>query len=388
MQSFEYSNTTKIIFGNKAENAVAKEIAPYSNRVLIVCSRGASNKSGIVDRVEDILTEAGIAFTELTGIKPNPEVGKVYEGIDIVKAKNIGLILAIGGGSIIDTAKGIAAGALYDGDVWDLYEKQRVEAALPVGVVLTFPAAGSEASLASVLSNDKTEEKLDILGLCIRPQFAILNPELTLTLPDYQTFCGITDMLSHVMERYFSMDMDNDFTDRLCEGTMKSIIKNALILKEERRDDLTARSNIMWASTIAHNGLLETGRDMDWASHGIGMAISAIYDTTHGATLSVITPAWARYVYQNNIKRFAQFAERVFDVEPDLNNLERMATEGIVRLQAFFERIGMPTRLDEIDIKSDDQFEAIAKKATKRGDIGGIKQLNAKDICEILKSAK
>ena len=194
-------------------------------------------------------------------------------------------------------------------------------------------------------------------------------------------------MLSHVMERYFSRDMENDFTDRLCEGTMKSIIHNALIIKD-KKDDLGARANIMWASTVAHNGLLETGRDMDWASHGIGMAISAIFDTTHGATLSVITPAWAQYVYKSNIARFAQFATRVFDVEPDLNNLERTAQEGIYRLTAFLKRIDMPTSLTEVEIENEDDFTAIAQKATKRGPIGGVKSLEADDILKILKLAK
>lgn len=387
MKNFMFSNETRILFGSGAEASIGSEVTRFATRVLVVCSRGASNRTGIVDRVEGILRENGVVYFELTGIKPNPEMSKVYEGIELVKEQKLELVLAIGGGSMIDTAKGIATGALYEGDVWELYKQRKVERALPIGVVLTFPAAGSESSLASVVTNEKTQEKLDILGLCIRPRFAVLNPDLTFTLPDFQTFCGITDMLSHVMERYFGNDMDNDLTDRLCEATMKSIIHNALILRNEDTANASARAQLMWASTIAHNGILETGREMDWASHGMGMEISAIFDTTHGATLSVITPEWAKYVYKSNVSRFAQFAERVFNVEMDLLNPDRTAREGIRRLEEFFEHIGVPTSMSGIGIHSDERFEEMARKVTRNGPIGGIRKLNADDVVKIYRQA-
>lgn len=386
MKDFTFHNATKIIFGDWSESAFIDEISQFADDVLVVCSRGKSNVSNIVDKVESALSAAGIKYEELTGIKPNPEINKVREGVQIVRNRNIKFILAIGGGSIIDTAKGIAAGSVVKEDVWQLYLNKKCTSSLPTGVILTLPAAGSESSHASVISNEEEGLKLDILDLSLRPQFAMLDPRLTTNIPPYHTFCGVVDMLSHVMERYFGNDMDNDLTDRLCEGVMLSIINNARLLLAEPTD-YSARAQIMWASTIAHNGLLETGREMDWSSHALGMEISAIYDSTHGATLSVITPAWARYVYEDNIPRFAQFAERVFGVRTESLSPEKTALEGIKRLEAFFREMNMPLTLKELGIDSDERLPEMAKKATKNGPIGGIKSLIYDDVLAIYQNA-
>jgi hypothetical protein len=288
---------------------------------------------------------------------------------------------------VIDTAKAIGVGALYDGDFWDFFTGKPVAATIPVGVILTFPATGSEASTGAVISNQKLRTKQAIGSELIRPKFAILNPELTYSLPAFQTFCGVADMMSHVMERYFSNTKKTDLTDRLCEAILKSIMRNALILKEDPQD-YAARAEIMWASTLAHNDLVGTGRSQDWASHMIGHELSAMYDSTHGATLSVITPAWARYVYKENLSRFVQFAMRVFDIEYDIDDEERTALEGIRSLSQFFKRLNIPTTMKELGIDTDEKYKEMAKKACQIGPLGDIKKLKAEDVVKIYKLAE
>jgi hypothetical protein len=276
-----------------------------------------------------------VEFIELGGVQPNPRLSLVKQGIELCRKHNIDFILAVGGGSVIDSAKAIAVGVPYEGDVWDFYSGKAVpEKALPVGVVLTIPAAGSEASKSSVITNEDGWYKRGLNVEIIRPKFAIMNPEITFTLPPYQTACGAADIMAHVMERYFTHQKDVDFTDRLCEATLKTIIKNVPIVLEEP-ENYQARAEIMWASTIAHNDLLSTGRIGDWASHAIEHELSGIYDVPHGAGLAVVFPAWMKYVYKEDVDRFVQFATRVWDVEMDFSNPERTALEGIYRLTQF-----------------------------------------------------
>ncbi|HOF94006.1 MAG TPA: iron-containing alcohol dehydrogenase [Clostridia bacterium] len=387
MLDFVFQNATKIIFGKNTELAVGEEVKAFSTNIMLVHYGDEYIKtSGLLTRVTESLKSSGVNYTELTGVKPNPLLGLVYEGIALSREKHIDFILALGGGSVIDTAKAIAAGVPYEGDVWDMFlKKQRCEKALPTGVILTIPATGSESSHGAVITNEKTGYKLDVIDLCLRPKFAILNPELTYTLPEYQTFCGATDMISHVMERYFTPVKNVDLTDRLCEATITSVIKNSRILLEEPHD-YNARAELMWASTLAHNDLLSTGRIGDWASHGIGLELSALYNTIHGAALAVILPAWMKYVYKTDVNRFAQFANRIFNIEYDLINLERTARLGIEQFEAFLKEIHMPTRLSDLGIDSSG-FAQMAKKAVERGLIGNLKQLGEADVFAILNLA-
>ena len=386
MIDFRFQNQTEIIFGKGTEKQVGEEVVRYAKKVLIV-SYGQEFEKKLTDTVKDSLKKNGVEYFELKGIKPNPEETKVYEGIEIVKKNDIPFILAIGGGSVIDTAKVIGVGVKYDGDFWEVFTGKPFTETLLTGVILTLPATGSEASNGAVISNQRFGVKRAIGSNIIRPKFAILNPELTYTLPAFQTFCGVADMMSHVMERYFSNTKKTDLTDRLCEGILKSVMRNALILMENMQD-YDARAEIMWASTLAHNDLVGTGRTQDWASHMIGHEMSALYDSTHGATLTVITPAWAKYVYRNNMSRFVQFAMRVFDVEYDIDNEENTALEGIYKLEQFFRRLGLPTRMHEIGIKTDEKFKEMAEKACKYGALGDIKKLGSEDVYKIYKLAE
>lgn len=387
MLDFRFHNDTEIIFGKDADKETGEETLKYTKKTLL-CSYGDPNLEDVMTRVKDSLAGAGVEYIELSGIKPNPEQDKVYDGIDIVRSESIDFILAVGGGSVMDTAKAIAAGFEYEGDFWDLFTGEaEVKKALPTGVVVTFPATGSESSNGSVVTNTKTGHKLAIVHNCLRPKFAILNPELTYTLPPFQTFCGAADIMSHVMERYFTSTTHTDLSDRLCESIIKSVIKNALLIKDNP-NDYNARAEIMWASTLAHNDLVGRGRAEDWASHMIGMEISAIYDSVHGATLTVLTPWWARYVYKNNLNRFAQFAVRVFDVEYDFDEPERTAVKGIDMLEAFFKDLGLPTTLTEIGITTNEKFEEMSKKFFAHGPIGSIKPLTDKDCYNILTLAQ
>lgn len=386
MNDFTFYNKTKIIFGKDTEKEVGKEVKKDADKVLLVYGGGSIKKYGTYDKVMDSLKAENIAVTELGGVKPNPRLSLVKEGIKICEKENIKYILAVGGGSVIDTAKAIAIGIPYDGDVWDFYSgKAQPEEALKVGVVLTIPAAGSEASVSSVLTKEEGMLKRGTGSTVMRPQFAILNPEITYTLPDYQTVCGAADIMAHVMERYFTTQHDVELTDRLCESTLKTMINNVpRALKETK--NYNVRAEIMWAGTIAHNDLLGTGRDQDWASHGIEHELSGIYDIAHGAGLAIIFPAWMKYVYKNDIKRFAQFAVRVFNVEPDLNDLERTALEGIERLKQFFSSVGLPVTLKEADI-DDEHLEEMAEKCAGDGTIGGFTQLDKNDVLNIYKIA-
>ncbi|HZK34647.1 MAG TPA: iron-containing alcohol dehydrogenase [Bacillota bacterium] len=389
MNNFTFQNTTKIIFGKDTEAQIGGETKKHSSRVLLVYGGGSIKKTGLYDKILASLNGQGIHYTELSGVKPNPRVSVVREGINLCRENNIDFILAVGGGSVIDSAKGIAIGVPYEGDVWDFYDgKAQIKDAIPVGVVLTIPAAGSESSSSSVLTNEEGWFKRGTGSELIRPRFAILNPELTYTLPAYQTANGAADIMAHVMERYFTNTKDVDLTDRLGEATLKTMIANVPTVLSDP-ENYSARAEIMWAGTIAHNDLLGTGREQDWASHDIEHELSGIYDVAHGAGLAVVFPAWMKYVYKHNINRFVQFAVRVWNVDNDFHNPEKTALEGIKRMEQFLSSIGLPVTLEELGIK-DDRLEEMADKCTSGGtrQVGGFVKLNKEDVLEIYKLAR
>ena len=387
MQDFIFQNNTKLIFGKDKELLAGQESVKYGKRILLHYGGGSIKEIGLYDRVITSLREKGIEIYELGGVKPNPRVSLVREGITLCKEHDISFILAVGGGSVIDSAKAIAIGAKYDGDVWDFYDgKAEVKDSLPIGVVLTIAAAGSEASNGSVITNEDGWYKRSVGSPIPRPKFAILNPALTYTLPSYQTACGITDIMSHILERYFTNEKNVDLTDRLCEAALKSIIHHAYTVLEDPTN-YEARAEIMLAGTIAHNDSLSTGRIGDWGSHDIEHEISAIYDIAHGAGLAIIFPAWMKYVYKQDVNRFVQFANRVWDVEIDLNHLEKTALEGIKRTEQFFRSIGMPTTLKEANI-GEEHLEVMAKKGTAKGPLGNFVKLYENDVYQILQLAK
>lgn len=387
MKNFTFFNSTKIIFGKSTEQQVGKETKKYADKVLLHYGGSSIKKFGLYDKVLKSLKDEGIQVYELGGVKPNPRLSLVYEGIRICKENNINFILAVGGGSSIDSAKAIAAGVKYPGDVWELFEKKgkTFGEIVPLGVILTIPAAGSEASDSSVITKEEGMLKRYYGHPNMLPKFSILNPELTFTLPKEQTVYGISDILAHLMERYFTQEKNVDLTDRLIEGSMKSLIKNAyLVLEDPNNYDI--RAEIMWIGTVAHNNLLDTGRVADWGSHDIEHELSGIYDIPHGAGLSIIFPAWMKYVCKHGIKRFTQFASRVWGVDSYFNEEEYMAIEGIRRIENFYRDLGLPTRLSEFKITAQ-KFEEMANKCIDRGPVGNFVKLESKDIVEIFKLA-
>jgi alcohol dehydrogenase YqhD (iron-dependent ADH family) len=387
MDNFEFYNPTKIVFGKGVENQVGAETAKYAKKVLIHFGGGSAIKSGLLDRVRASLKSAGVEFVELGGVQPNPRVTLVREGIELCRKENISFILAVGGGSVIDSAKAIGVGVPVSHDVWDFYEYTKTpEKMLDIGVVLTIPAAGSESSPSSVVSNEEKQLKRGLTNEIMRPRFAFMNPELTFTLPAYQTACGAADIMAHIMERYFTNTKNVEFTDRLCESGLKTIINNVPRVLENP-DDYNSRAEIMWTGCVAHNDLFNTGREGDWGSHSIEHEISAIYDVAHGAGLAVVFPAWMKQVYKHDVARFAQFAERVWGLEMDHFNPERTALAGIHRLEAFFSSIGLPVRLSEMEVPAD-RIPEMAKKCTGSGTTGNFVKLDTAAVTEILNRAK
>ncbi|MEG2291444.1 MAG: iron-containing alcohol dehydrogenase [Clostridium sp.] len=387
MIDFNFQNSTKLIFGKDKELTIGQEVKKFSNKVLMHYGGGSIKASGLYEKIVSSLKDASVEVIELSGVKPNPRLSLVKEGIKLVKENKIDFILAVGGGSVIDSAKAISLGAECEGDVWDFFEtgKNFDGTCIPLGVVLTIPAAGSETSGGTVITNEEGGYKRSTGHPTMRPKFAIMNPELTYTLPDYQTACGVCDMFAHILERYFTNVENVGLTDRLCEGTMKNIIENGKKLLVNGTD-YAARAEIMLSGTIAHNDSLSMGRIGDWASHDIEHELSGIYDIAHGAGLAIIFPAWMKYVYKHDINRFAQFANRVFDVEIDLNDLEGTALKGIKALTNFFKEIGLPVTLAEANI-SDDRLEEMAAKRTENGTIGSFVKLSKEDVLNIYKLA-
>ena len=366
MKDFNYCAPTRVIFGKNTELEVGKALKNAgATRVLMQYGGGSIKKSGLYDRVVKAIRDEGIELFELGGVQPNPHLSLVRKAIEIVREQKIDYLLAVGGGSAIDSTKATAVGAVYDGDVGDFYCGKAVQKkALPVGVVLTIPAAGSEGSNSSVITNEDCWIKRGLGCDLTRPAFAIYNPELTYSLPAYQTAAGATDIMAHIMERYFTNEPDVDMTDRLCESVLKTIIRQAPVAVKEP-DNYVARAEMMWASTVAHNDFLSCFRVGDWSSHQLSHELSGMYDATHGAALAVAFPAWMTYVYKHDVQRFCRFAVEVMGVEMDFFHPEETALKGIAALRAFFKSIGMPTTLSELGVP-EDKLDVLADKV-KRG---------------------
>lgn len=391
MHNFVWYNPTRIIFGEDTHLRVGAEVAKYSKNILLHYGGKSLKASGTYDVVAESLREMGVRVTELGGVKPNPRLSLVKEGIELCRREQIDFILAVGGGSVIDSAKAIAVGSLYDGDVWDFYAGgKRPERALGVGVVLTIPAAGSESSDGSVITKEDTRDKCSCGTELMYPKFAILNPKLCYTLPEHQIRAGGADILAHIMERYFVPNRNTDLSDRLCEAAMQALIQNLpKVLKE--RENYDAWAEVMWTGNVAHNGLLGKGREEDWASHGIEHELSAIYDIAHGAGLAIVFPAWMKYVWKKHPERFVQFGVRVFGIDtegisPKGKKEEEICTEAIAALEDFFHGIGLPTRLRDVGIGKEN-FDVMAKKACRNGKLGSFLPLVAEDVKAIYELA-
>ena len=388
MNNFTFYAPTYFAFGKGKEKDVAKYVKRFGGRkVLVHYGGGSVKRSGLYDSVVNALKADNIPFVELGGVKPNPRSGLVYEGIDLCRKEKVDFILALGGGSVIDSGKAIALGVKYDGDFWDFYEGKEVTDALPVGTVLTIAAAGSEGSTSSVITKEEGMLKRGAGGEALRPVFSILNPEFTCSLPPYQTAAGATDIMVHVTERYFSNTKEVEITDRLCEAVLKTMIKEIpRVIADPNNYD--ARANIMWAGMVAHNDICGVGREQDWSSHDIEHELSAFYDVAHGAGLAVITPAWMKYVVKKNRDKFVQFANRVWGVDIDFEHPEVTAMEGIHRFQSFLKSIGMPTTFKELGAKEED-IKAMAAHigVTKDNLLGNYVQLDIDDIEAIYRLA-
>ncbi|MBQ7777557.1 MAG: iron-containing alcohol dehydrogenase [Oscillibacter sp.] len=390
MLNFSFHCPTLFAFGDGEEQRTGELVRRFGGtKVLLVYGGGSIFKNGAYDDAAASLNRAGIPFVELGGVQPNPRSGKVYEGIGLCRAEGVDFVLAVGGGSAIDTAKAIAVGTLYEGDFWDFYTHKAADKSLPVGVVLTLSATGSEASPSTVITHENGDLKWGNVKTDVyRPVFAVMNPRYTCSLPPYQTACGAMDMLSHVMERYFTTTDHVDVTDRICEGLMQTILSNALKAMENP-DDYNARAELMWCGTLAHNNLCGVGRAQDWASHQMSHELSALYDSAHGATLSVITPAWMQYVLHRDPQRFAQFAVRVFGCQMDFHHPELTAQEGIERLKHWIRAMGLPLTLKEIGALQDDIPAMVAHRMKKPGGFpfGGFAPIHETDMALILELA-
>lgn len=372
MNNFVFCSPTEFVFGKGTEERTGELVRKYgAEKVMIVYGGGSVVRSGLLRRVEATLDAAGIPYVELSGVQPNPIDLKVYEGIELARRENVDFMLAVGGGSVIDTAKAIAAGVPYDGDFWDFYlGTAKVKKALKVAVVLTIPAAGSEGSGNSVITKVDGLHKLSLrVPELLRPVFSILNPELTFTLPPFQTACGITDMIVHIMERYFTNTPDTEIADRMCEGTMIAVMHEAYKVIADPYD-YQARANIMWCGNIAHNGTCGVGCEEDWGSHFMEHEVSAVYGVTHGAGLAVMTPAWMTFMADHNPRKIAQFAVRVMGV-PAGDDLKSVALEGVARFKAFLHDIGLATDFKGLGIENPDIDLLVHKLHENKGPLVG-----------------
>lgn len=383
MDNFTFYAPTYFAFGKDAENDTGKYVKRFGGtKVLIHYGGGSVVRSGLLDRVKASLEAEGLAYVELGGVKPNPRSGLVYEGIELCRREGVDFVLAVGGGSSIDSSKAIAAGAVYEGDFWDYYEGRLVENALPIGTVLTIAAAGSEGSADSVITNEDGMFKRGATGEAFRPKFSVLNPALTQTLPPYQTACGITDIIAHLYERYLTNTKEVEVTDRMIEALMLSMIHEGPRVIEDP-DNYEARANIMWAGMMAHNNSCGVGRTQDWTSHDVEHELSALYDCAHGAGLAVVMPAVFTYNMRHNVMRFAQVATRVWGCQMDFEHPEVTAQAGIEALRQFLTSIGMPKNFEELGAKEED-IERLAHTAcygdNRTGTIGGFKSLDQRDV--------
>lgn len=388
MNNFNFYSPTYFVFGRERENETGKYVQRFGGtKVLIHYGGGSVLKSGLLDRVKASLDAASIPYCELGGVVPNPRSGLVNEGVALCKQEKIDFVLAVGGGSVIDSAKAIAAGACYEGDFWDFYSgKAIVQQALGVGTVLTLTAAGSEGSGNSVITHEDGMLKRGTSSEYLRPKFSVLNPALTCSLPSYQTACGAADMLAHVMERYFTNTKEVEITDRLCEGIMLTII-NETPKALANPNDYDARANLMWAGMVAHNDICGVGREQDWASHQMEHELSGLYDVAHGAGLAVVFPAWMKYVMKQDILRFAQFAVRIWGVEMDFQHPETTALKGIACYEQFMTSIGMPTRFSQLGAKAEDIPTLVKMLNPSARPVGNFIRLTEEDAAAIYQLA-
>lgn len=398
MAGFTYYTPTKVVFGKETElqtGALLKEFG--ATKVLLHFGGGSAIRSGLLDRVKGTLRAEGIQYIELGGVVPNPRLSFVYEGIELAKREGVDFILAVGGGSVLDSAKAIGYGVVNEGDVWDFYDgKRAARNCLPVGAVLTIAATGSEMSDSSVITKEEGWIKRGYSSDYGRPVFAVMNPELTMTLPDYQTACGCADILMHTMERYFTNGDHIEVTDSIAEALMRTVMKNARILIKEPRD-YNARAEIMWAGSLSHNGLTGCGNtERDFATHGLEHEIGGMFDVAHGAGLTALWGSWARYVYKNCLHRFYQFAVNVMQVEGNGGNedesiREAVAMKGIEAMEAFFQEIHMPVSMKELGIEpTDEQIAELARKCSiaSGGKKGSAKVLVEEDMKKIYEMAR
>ena len=393
MKDFVYYAPTEVVFGEHSEERVASLTKKYGGTKVLVHYGGKSAvRSGLLDKICGLLSEGGIDHVTLGGVVPNPRLSKVYEGIELCRKEGVDFILAVGGGSVIDSAKAIAYGVCHEGDVWDFYlGKAEPRQMLPVATVLTIPAAGSEMSEASVITNEDGDTKLGYSNDMSRPKFAIMNPRRTFTLPPYQTAAGVTDMMMHTMERYFSKDDDMDLTTDLAEAVLRRM-KTAVFAVLKDPEDYRNRAQIMWGGSVAHNGLTGCGISDDWATHQLEHELSGKFDVTHGAGLAAIWPSWARYVMHENLSRFVRFAVNVMDVPNDFTDPEGTALKGIEAMERFYHDIGMPVNIKELigrDI-TDDEIKEMTRKCSRdnTATCGCLKVLHAEDMEKIYKMAR
>ena len=391
MENFEYYTPTKVVFGKGAEIETGKLVkAQGCRKVLVHYGSNSAEKSGLLERIFCSLGEAGISYVSLGGVVPNPRLSLVYKGIELCRREGVDFILAVGGGSVIDSAKAIGYGAANEGDVWDFYAKKRTaDGCLPIGVVLTISAAGSEMSNSSVITNEEGWLKRGYKTDFARPRFAVMNPELTMTLPAYQTASGCADIMMHTMERYFNQSANMELTDGISEHLIRTVMKNAPIALQEP-DNYKARAEIMWASSLAHNGLMNLGGPKgDWACHQLEHELSGMYPRiAHGAGLSALWPSWARYVCDGNVNRFAQYAVNVWNLDMNFEDPMKTALAGIQATEDFFKSIGMPTSLKELDVEPE-KIEEMAVKCTNYGKrtLPGIKVLGKAEMMEVYQLA-
>lgn len=387
MENFNFYSPTEFVFGKGRENEAGTYVKKYGGtKVLIHYGGQSAKKSGLLDRVIASLDKEGVPYVELGGVQPNPRDTLVYKGIDLARTENIDFILAVGGGSVIDSAKAIAMGVPYEGDFWDFYSGKSAAKALPVGTVLTIAAAGSEGSGDSVITKEDGMLKRGASSPAIRPRFSVMNPELTMTLPPYQTACGATDIMAHVFERYFTNTKEVEITDRLCEAVLATMVRETPRVIADPAN-YEARANIMWAGTVAHTNVVGVGRDQDWNSHGIEHELSALYDCAHGAGLAVIMPAWMEFVYKHDVMRFCQMAVRVFGCNMNYDDPESTAVAGIKAFRRFLHDIGMPINFTELGAKVEDIPVLVEKFGLGDGQTGGFVKLSSTDVAEIYKIA-
>ena len=388
MNDFDFYSPTYFVFGRGREAEAGTYVKKFGgSRVLVLYGGLSAKKSGLLGRGLASLNRAGLHTVELGGVKPNPRSGLVYEGIDLCRKEGIDFLLAVGGGSVIDTAKAIAIGVPYEGDFWDFFSGKVPEKALPVGTVLTIAASGSEGSPDSIITNEKTLDKNSAEADCLRPCFSILDPALTESLPPYQTACGVTDIMAHAFERYFTNTEDVEVTDRLLEGVLLTMLHEGPRVMADPHD-YGARANIMWAGMVCHNDMMGVGRKQDWNSHHLEHVLSALYDCAHGAGLAVIMPAWMRYCADHHDGlRMAQMAVRVFGCQMDFADPRRTALEGIAAFRAFLKSIGMPLTFAEIGADPADIPKLVEMNHVGGGVTGGYVGLTSDAIREIYEIA-